>query len=217
MATAELYGVVQLYALSWATRSVRLSTVLLAFLLGMYACGTATALLELAYTRTIAAQTGRSLIEVVNTTAYTAAPWVEELLKVSPLLLAGMYTKVRRQWGLTDFTVLGAALGAGFGLLEALLRYSLDTDRALSRHGGWLVPDSLSPPCIPGPGEVFTSWLPPPAATLHLGRTGEVTVATFTHLTPPWQDWQLASCGEPGAGGSHGRPSPSPQRWPTMR
>ncbi|MFE9439450.1 hypothetical protein ACFYO2_10640 [Streptomyces sp. NPDC006602] len=109
---------------------------LLAFLVGMYACGTATALLEL---------------------------------------------EVRRQWGLTDFTVLGAALGAGFGLLEALLRYSLDADRALSRHGGWLVPDSLSPPYIPRPGEVFTSWLPSPAATLHLGRTGEATVATFTH------------------------------------
>jgi RsiW-degrading membrane proteinase PrsW (M82 family) len=183
MAAAALYGVVQLCGLSWPTRSVRLSTVLLAFLVGMYACVTATALLELAYTRTIAAQTGRSLTEVVNTTAYTTAPWVEELLKVSPLLLAGLYVKVRRQWGLTDFTVLGAALGAGFGLLEALLRYCLDADRALSRHGGWLVPDSLSPPYIPGPGEVFTSWLPSPAATLQLGRTGDVTVATFTHLT----------------------------------
>ncbi|MGI5377900.1 PrsW family glutamic-type intramembrane protease [Streptomyces sp. CA-251387] len=182
MSAAALYGVVQLFALSWPTRSVRLATVLLTVLVGVYACGTATALLELTYTRTIAAQTGRSLAEVVNTTAYTTAPWVEELLKVSPLLLAGLYAKVRRQWGLTDFTILGAALGAGFGLLEALLRYSLDADRALARHGGWIVPDSLSAPYIPGPGEVFTSWLPAPAAALNLGRTGEVTVPTFTHL-----------------------------------
>jgi len=182
MVAAALYGVVQLAAISWPTRSVRLSTVLLASLVGVYVCGTAAALVELAYTRVIADDTGRSLTAVVNTTAYTTAPWVEELLKVSPLLLAGLYVKVRRQWGLTDFTILGAALGAGFGLLEALLRYSLDTDRALSRHGGWLIPDSLSPPYVPGPAEVLTSWLPSPAAALDLGRTGEVAVATFTHL-----------------------------------
>ncbi len=182
MVTAALYGVVQLFALSWPTRSVRLSTVLLTLLVGVYACGTATALVELAYTRAMAAATGRSLLAVVNTTAYTTAPWVEELLKITPLLLAGLYTKVRRQWGLTDFTILGAALGAGFGLLEALLRYSLDADRALARHGGWLIPDSLAAPYVPGPGEVFTSWLPSPAAALDLGRTGDIAVPTFTHL-----------------------------------
>ncbi|MFI6930271.1 hypothetical protein [Streptomyces sp. NPDC050287] len=134
------------------------------------------------------------------------------------LLAGGLYTRVRRQWGLTDFTVLGAALGAGFGLLEALLRYSLDADRALSRHGGWLIPDSLSPPYVPGWGEVATSWLPSPAATLHLGRTGDATVATFTHLRGrPWQAWRSASCGKPAAGGNPWGCSPSPRRWPTTR
>ncbi|MEV6173288.1 PrsW family glutamic-type intramembrane protease [Streptomyces sp. NPDC051954] len=182
MVAAAVYGVLQVFVLSWPARSVRLSTVLLALLAGVYACGTAAALLELTYTRMIAASTGESLIRVVNTTAYTTAPWVEELVKVSPLLLAGLYAKVRRQWGLTDFTVLGAALGAGFGLLEALLRYSLDADRALARHGGWLVPDSLSPPYVPGPGQVFTTWLPSPAAALDLAPGGGVTIATFTHL-----------------------------------
>ncbi|GGV20270.1 hypothetical protein GCM10010260_70480 [Streptomyces filipinensis] len=151
-------------------------------MVGVYACGTVAAVLELAYTRALADTAGRSLVEVVNTTSYTTAPWVEELVKVSPLLLAGLYVKVRRQWGLTDFTVLGAALGAGFGLLEALLRYSLDVDRSLVRYGGWLVPDSLSPPYIPGPAGVFTSWLPAPAAALDLGPTGDVTVAAFSHL-----------------------------------
>ncbi|WLW52525.1 PrsW family glutamic-type intramembrane protease [Streptomyces sp. YU58] len=183
MVVAALYGVVQLTLIAWPTRSVRLSTVLLAVLVGAYVCGTAAALVELAYTRAVVGLSGHSLVEMVNTTAYTTAPWVEELLKAAPLLLMGLYAKVRRQWGLTDFTVLGAALGAGFGLLEALLRYSLDADRALARHGGWLIPDSLSPPYVPGPGEVFTSWLPSPAATLDLGRTGEVAVPTFTHLT----------------------------------
>ncbi|MEU7061690.1 PrsW family glutamic-type intramembrane protease [Streptomyces sp. NPDC046197] len=182
MVTAAVYGVVQLFVVSWPTRSVRLSTVLLAVMVGVYACGTVAAVLELAYTRMLADTADRSLIQVVNTTSYTTAPWVEELVKVSPLLLAGLYAKVRRQWGLSDFTVLGAALGAGFGLLEALLRYSLDVDRSLVRYGGWLVPDSLSPPYIPGLAGVFTSWLPAPAAALDLGPTGDVTVATFSHL-----------------------------------
>ncbi|MFE6284796.1 PrsW family glutamic-type intramembrane protease [Streptomyces sp. NPDC057877] len=182
MLLAALYGVIQVFLLSAPTRSVRLSTVLLAILVGAYVCGTVTALLELGYTRTIADLTDRSLIQVVNTTAYTVAPWVEELVKVSPLLAAGLYVKVRRQWGLTDFTVLGAALGAGFGLLEALLRYSLDGDRVLARQGGWIVPDSLAPPYIPGVARIFTSWLPAPAASLGLGQAGDITVATFSHL-----------------------------------
>ncbi len=70
------------------------------------------------------------MVTVVSTTSYTVAPWVEELIKASPLLLVGLSAKVRRQWGLTDFTVVGAALGAGFGLLEAVLRYGLDAHRA---------------------------------------------------------------------------------------
>ncbi|MFI8530438.1 PrsW family glutamic-type intramembrane protease [Streptomyces aquilus] len=182
MVAAAMYGVVQLLLLSAPTRSVGTATTLLAVLVGVYACGTAAAILELTYTRLIAEQTDQSLIRVVNTTAYTTAPWVEELVKISPLLLVGLYAGVRRQWGLTDFTILGAALGAGFGLLEALLRYALDADRAIAAHGGWIVPESLSAPYVPGPEQVLTSWLPAPVAPLDLGRGGEVAVGTFTHL-----------------------------------
>lgn len=182
MVAAAMYGVVQLFVLSYPTRSVRLATVLLALIVGVYVCGTVVALLELTYTRVIADRTGQSLIDVVNTTSYTTAPWVEELVKALPLLAVGLHAKVRRQWGLADFTVLGAGLGAGFGLLEALLRYSLDADRAFARHGGWIVPDSLSPPYIPGPSQVLTSWLPAPAASLNLGQTGDISVPTFNHL-----------------------------------
>ncbi|MER6543164.1 hypothetical protein [Streptomyces sp. NPDC001250] len=99
MAAAAVWGVLQLFAVSWPTRSVRLSTVLLALAVGVYGCGVATALVELAYTRFYADQSSQSLITVVNTTSYTVAPWVEELIEVSPLLLAGLSVKVRRQWG----------------------------------------------------------------------------------------------------------------------
>ncbi|MGN9760840.1 RNase A-like domain-containing protein [Streptomyces sp. SD31] len=180
MAVAALWGVLQLFALSWPTRSVRLSTVLLALAVGVYGCGVATALVQLAYTRLYADLSDQSLVTVVNTTSYTVAPWLEELLKVAPLLLAGLSLRVRRQWGLTDFVVVGAALGAGFGLLEAVLRFGLDADRAILRGEGWIIPDSLSPPYVPGLGQVLTSWLPAPFSQLDLG--GPPVTETFTHL-----------------------------------
>jgi hypothetical protein len=180
MAVAAVWGVLQLFAVSWPTRSVRLTTLLLALVVGAYGCGVATALVQLAYTRLYAHQSGQSLLTVVNTTSYTVAPWVEELIKISPLLLAGLSAKVRRQWGLTDFVVVGAALGAGFGLLEAVLRFGLDADRAMPRGGGWIIPDSLSPPYVPGLEQVLTSWLPAPFSQLDLG--GPPGTETFTHL-----------------------------------
>lgn len=180
MAVAAVWGVLQVFAVSWPTRSVRLSTVLLALAVGVYGCGVATALVQLTYTRIYADQSGQSLVTVVNTTSYTVAPWVEELIKVFPLLLAGLSLKVRRQWGLTDFVVLGAALGGGFGLLEGVLRFGLDADRALVRDEGWIIPDSLSPPYVAGLGQVFTAWLPAPFSQLDLG--GPTVTETFTHL-----------------------------------
>ncbi|MFF3914447.1 PrsW family glutamic-type intramembrane protease [Streptomyces sp. NPDC001852] len=180
MTVAAVWGVLQLFAVSWPTRSVRLLTVLLALALGVYGCGVATALVEFAYTRLYAHQSGQSLVTVVDTTSYTVAPWVEELIKVSPLLLVGLSLKVRRQWGLTDFTVLGAALGGGFGLLEAVLRYGLDANRAIARGGGWIIPDSLSPPYVPGLGQVLTAWLPAPFSQLDM--LGPPATETFSHL-----------------------------------
>ncbi|WP_406392094.1 PrsW family intramembrane metalloprotease [Streptomyces sp. NBC_00882] len=180
MAVAAVWGVLQLFGASWPTRSVRLSTVLLALAVGVYGCGVTTALVQLVYTRLYADQSGQSLVTVVNTTSYTVAPWVEELIKVSPLLLAGASLKVHRQWGLTDFVVVGAALGAGFGLLEAVLRFGLDAHRAIPRDGGWIIPDSLSPPYVPGMGQVLTAWLPAPFSQLELG--GSAVTETFSHL-----------------------------------
>ncbi|MFE7166316.1 hypothetical protein [Streptomyces sp. NPDC057616] len=116
----------------------------------------------------------------MNTTSYTVAPWVEELIKLAPLLLAGLSLKIRRQWGLTDFVLLGAALGAGLGLLEAVLRYGLDAHRAIPRGGGWVIPDSLSPPYVPSLGQGLTSWLPAPFSQLDVG--GAPATDTFSHL-----------------------------------
>ncbi|MYX61429.1 PrsW family intramembrane metalloprotease [Streptomyces sp. SID8382] len=182
MVAASVYAVVQLLVLSSPTRSVRMSTVLLAIAVGVYGAGVAAGLLELAYTRGVAEATGESLAEVVKTASYTVDPVIEELMKLAPLLLVAWNVRIRRQWGLTDYVVLGAALGAGFGLLEAVARYGLDADRAIAHPaGGWAVPDSLRAPYIPGVEQVFSAWFPAPQGALALGDRSPVA-ATSPHL-----------------------------------
>ncbi|MFJ2194718.1 PrsW family glutamic-type intramembrane protease [Streptomyces violaceusniger] len=182
MVAASVYGVAQLLALSSPTRSVRVSTVLLGIAVGVYGCGVAAALLELAYTRGVAEATGESLADVVKTASYAVDPVIEELMKLAPLLLVAWNVRIRRQWGLTDYVVLGAALGAGFGLLEAVARYGLDADRAIPHPGGgWAIPDSLRAPYIPGVEQVFSSWFPAPQGVLELGDHTPAA-ATSPHL-----------------------------------
>ncbi|AGP58305.1 hypothetical protein M271_34465 [Streptomyces rapamycinicus NRRL 5491] len=170
MVAAAVYGVVQLLVLASPTRSVRVSTVLLAIAVGVYGCGVVTALLELAYTRSAADLTGEPLAKVVEVAGYTVDPVIEELIKLAPLLLVAWNVRIRRQWGMTDYVVLGAALGAGFGLLEAVARFGLDADRAIAHPaGGWAIPDSLRAPYIPGPEQILSAWFPAPSGTLELG------------------------------------------------
>lgn len=200
MAAAALWGVLQLFTLAWPTRSVRLSTVLLALMVGIYGCGTATALIEVTYTRLYADQSGHPLTEVVNTTSYTVAPWVEELLKLSPLLLSGLYAKVRRQWGLTDFVVLGSAVGAGFGLLEALLRFGGEAKRAIPRPGGgWVIPDGFYPPYVPGRTRCSPVGCPPRSPPSRWGRH-RPRRRSRTWCGQPWPHWALACCCAAAAG-----------------
>lgn len=106
----------------------------------------------------------------MRTAGYTVDPVIEELVKLAPLLLMAWNVRIRRQWGLTDHVVLGAALGAGFGLLEAVARYGLDAARAIPHPaGGWAIPDSLRAPYIPGPEQVLSAWFPAPQGALELG------------------------------------------------
>ena len=116
----------------------------------MYACGVLTLVLELASTRTLAALADIPLADAVKRASYTIDPVLEELVKIAPLVLIGLNVRSRLQHGLTDYVVLGAGLGAGFGLLEATARFGMDADQAVPlAGGGWILPN-LTPPYIPG-------------------------------------------------------------------
>jgi hypothetical protein len=169
MAIAAAYGVLQLAALGWfAGRSVRIGTLLLSIPAGLSACGVAALLLEYLSTRGFAAVSGTSLSDTVRTASYTIDPFIEELSKVAPLLVVGLHLRARWQWGLSDYVLLGAGLGAGFGLLEALLRFSDVGSGAITVPGGWVLPTGLSPTFIPDLGTTLGSWLPAPATSASL-------------------------------------------------
>jgi RsiW-degrading membrane proteinase PrsW (M82 family) len=175
MLAATCWGVLQLAVLSLGTRTVRSGTLLLALAAGAYACGVTAVLAELAYTRLVHVATGQPLQQVVETASYTVDPVIEELVKMVPLVLVVVIIRrVRAQWGLTDFLLLGAAVGAGFAFLEAMLRYGGRTNRVISDgEGGFVLPISLAPPHIRGLAHTVTSWLPPPVETFDiLGTVG---------------------------------------------
>ncbi|MGP3947231.1 hypothetical protein [Streptomyces sp. 7N604] len=184
MAAAAVYGVLQLAVLAWPVRSVRLPTVLLTVVVGVYGSGVVAALVELVYARGSTAVTGRPFADVMAEASYTIAPAVEEIAKLVPLLLIGWNLKIRYQLGLADYVVLGAATGAGLGLLEVLLQHALDAQRATPfPRGGWMLSGgiSLGATYVPDWHRVLTNWLPAPLGALDLSFT-RPSLDTNLHL-----------------------------------
>lgn len=173
MVAAALYGVLQLGLLSWPLRSAGWGVVLASFVVGVYGCGVAAVAAEYAAVRGYTAASGeRTLDPAVDALSYTLVPAVEELAKIAPLLIAGISVKVRRQLGLSDYVVLGAGAGAGFGLLEVLLARVTDAQKAeVFPAGGWMIPGgiSLDLTYVPDFSEVFTTWLPASIGTVSIG------------------------------------------------
>ncbi|GAA3572033.1 hypothetical protein GCM10022419_061130 [Nonomuraea rosea] len=132
MAFATACGVLQLAALGSATRTVRLGTLALAVGSGLYGCAMIAVLLQFVYTRSLSALTGRGLNDIVTIAGYTVDPVLEELVKITPLVVIGCRSRARVQWRLTDHLLVGSALGAGFGLMEALLYYGGRSGAALA-------------------------------------------------------------------------------------
>ncbi|GIH03499.1 hypothetical protein Rhe02_15660 [Rhizocola hellebori] len=183
MLIGACYGVWQLAVLSSWTRTVRLSALFLTVAVGLYGAGVLTVFLQLLYTNGVAAVTDTPLSEVVRTASYTMDPLIEEIVKVAPLaLLVLLHKRIRAQWGLTDYVLVGAATGAGFTLAEAILRYS---DEAYNVTGGpfsgWTEASGFSLTYFPGLPTILTSWVPAPVAFGDI-FSGSAAVATNPHL-----------------------------------
>jgi RsiW-degrading membrane proteinase PrsW (M82 family) len=158
---AHVWGVIQLIVLASFARTIRVRTVLAALAVGLYACAPGAALLQIAWARSIAWMTGESLHHMAGVATYTIDPFIEEIVKVLPVLVLLMVQSIRRQWSITDCVLTGAAVGSGFGLAENLYRFGASPYQALTVHGGWSLATSLALPFVPSIRTTLTSWLPP--------------------------------------------------------
>ncbi len=187
MVGAAVYCVLQLAVLAWPVRASRLSTVLLAFVVGAYGSGVLVLLVSLGWWR-IAVEAGGVPEEVTDSLSRSVAPVAEELAKAVPLLLAACFLGVRRrQWGLADWVVLGAAVGSGFGLLETLLNNPPDPNSLTPMpDGGWMGQAglSLNAAYYPSVAEVLFSWLPSSTGVVEIGLGFDSTIGTVRHV--PW-------------------------------
>ncbi len=163
MMFAHVWGILELTVLASLTRTIRVRTALAALAAGLYACPLIAILLQTSWTRLAARLTGKYLFEIVKAGSYTLDPFIEEVVKVLPLLiLLWMIPSVRRQWSTADCILIGAASGAGFGMAENLFRLSGALDRVIPVRGGWEIIQvfSVSDPTVPSLTSSLTSWLP---------------------------------------------------------
>jgi hypothetical protein len=158
---ASIWGVVQLVILGSFARTVRLRTVFAAFAAGLYVAAPASMLLEVIWTRIAAAVIGTPVYDLVRSGSYTVDPFIiEEPIKVLPLALLLLIPTIRRQWSITDCVLVGAALGAGFGLAEDLYRYAWRVQSAIADDRGWTLAINIGLPWVPNLSTSATSWLP---------------------------------------------------------
>lgn len=158
---AHCWGVIQLFVLASGRRTVRLSTVALALATGLFTCAPLAVALSLAWASPLAWAIGRDAAELVRVGAYTLDPFLEELIKLLPLLALTQLAVVRRQWSLTDCILLGGAIGAGFALAEDLYRFGALAPNAVVVRGGWVLP-AMGYAFVPDAATSMASWLPDP-------------------------------------------------------
>ena len=162
------WSLFQLYLVSIPTRTIRWRMVVVSFLSGVYFTPLAAVLLEQIWIQRVIAQSSDWTVSLFSTqqAAYTVSPFIEELIKLLPLILILCWKKVRDRLGVTDILLIGAALGAGFGFAEITPRivHLAENLTWWPDHGGgeWMVSSGLSTKLIPGIRQIFTSILPAP-------------------------------------------------------
>ena len=146
---AHIWGVLELTALGSFRRTLRIHTFLLAIATGLYLCEPMAMLLQYSWITLFAKLTGSSAHEVLGVGGYTVDPFMEELIKVLPVVLLLLIPTIRRQCSITDCILIAAATGAGFGLAEELFRYSGEVYHVNITDSGWNITGPGSP-FVPG-------------------------------------------------------------------
>lgn len=166
MVFAVTVSLVQLCVAGVWARSIRVGTVFQAAVVGFFVVVPVTIGAEWVASRLLSLATHQGIVWVVDSAAWSYDPLLEEVLKVAPLVvIAAIWPGVARQLGLVDHLLLGAAIGAGFELAEATLRFGELTAAASSVSGGVLVAGSImGSAVVPSVLTSLTTWIPAPVA-----------------------------------------------------
>jgi hypothetical protein len=166
MVVAAVVSVTQLAAIGSWGRSLRLTTLLQGIAVGFLVCGFVTVAVQFIWTRIVAAVASIPVRDVQEVASWTVDPFLEELVKVAPLLLLALWRpRTQKQLGYTDHLLFGAALGMGFELLESALRYVRLGRFAGDYSGTFVVDGSLGGlVTVPHVWESLFTWQPSPAA-----------------------------------------------------
>ena len=178
MVIAAVVSVTQLAVVGSWGRSLRISTLLQGITVGFLVCGFVTVALQFAWTRIAAALTSIPVADIQRFASWTVDPFLEEILKVAPLILLALWRpRIQKQLGYTDHLLYGAALGMGFELLEAALRFSRLTMFSNEYGGRFFVDGNLSGiVTVPNVWESLFTWQPVPAAFQDLLGSGGDTI-----------------------------------------
>ena len=157
---AQVWGVIQLIVLGSLARTVRVRTIVASMALGLYAVAPVAVIIQKTWIGIAATLLGRSMADITGIASYTVDPFLEEALKLLPLVLLMLIPAIRRQWSITDCVLIAAAIGSGFGLAEHLYRYASSPHAAEAVRGGWEMSFGRYTPMVPGIFSSLTSWLP---------------------------------------------------------
>lgn len=161
MVFAALVGVLQLAVIAGLVRSVRITTLIQAVIIGAVVCGPVTVAVQWVVTRAVAARSSLWMTVIVEEAGKSYDPVVEEVLKLLPLLLlAIILPRVHRQLGWTDHFLIGTALGSGFALAEALMRHAETPEGLYAATGGWSIGGMSN--IMHTPWSALTTWQPQP-------------------------------------------------------
>ena len=178
MVVAAVVSVTQLAVLGSWGRSLRITTLLQGIALGFLVCGFVTVAIQFAWTRIVAALTSIPVADVQDFAAWTVDPFLEEILKVAPLIVLALWRpRIQKQLGYTDHLLYGAALGMGFELLEAALRYARLNVFAGDSASGLIADGSLfGVVVVPHIGESLFTWQPAPTSSVGFLGDGDSTI-----------------------------------------
>ena len=166
MVVAMLYGPWQLWVLASPTRTIQFRTVSLGVLAGVAVAFPVSVGIEWAWVAAAGSWWNGYTFELVDWAGWTVDPFIEEVVRLLPLVLVMLaVAKARQQWAVTDLVVLGFGVGSGYRLAEHVARFGEEVRgpfAQVSNDSGWVIglAGFRGTTLVPYPWVWLRQWIP---------------------------------------------------------